>query len=194
MPLTKLDLVAALVVIDLQKGVVGLPTVRPATEIIGRAAQLARAFRERGLPVVLVNVTGAAPGRTDAGTPKHSRPANWTQLVPELEHQADDHLITKQCWGAFLGTKLDEVLRQRGVTQIVLTGISTSIGVESTARCAYDLGYNVVLVIDAMTDRDADAHRHSVEKIFPRLGESDTTANVLKLLRGDREPLPRVSP
>ncbi len=76
---------------------------------------------------------------------------------------------------------MDDTLRQRGVTQIVLTGISTSIGVESTARSAYDLGYNVALVVDAMTDRDADAHRHSVEKIFPRLGETDTTANVLKL-------------
>ena len=69
MPLTKLDTTAALIVIDLQKGIVGLPTVHPASEIIGRAAQLARAFRERGLPVVLVNVTGAAPGRTDAGRP-----------------------------------------------------------------------------------------------------------------------------
>jgi len=54
--------------------------------------------------------------------------------------------------------------------------------VESTARSAYDLGYNVVLVTDAITDRDADAHRHSVEKIFPRLGETDTTAKVLQLL------------
>ena len=72
---------------------------------------------------------------------------------------------------------------QRGVTQVVLTGVATSAGVESTARSAYDLGYNVTLVVDAMTDRDADAHRHSVEKIFPRLGETATTDDVLKLLR-----------
>jgi nicotinamidase-related amidase len=77
---------------------------------------------------------------------------------------------------------LDDELRRRGVTQIILTGISTSIGVESTARCAHDLGYHVTLVVDAMTDRDADAHRHSVEKIFPRLGETAKTADVLKLL------------
>ena len=82
--------------------------------------------------------------------------------------------MTKQRWGAFLGTDLDDYLRRRGVTQIVLTGVATSIGVESTARSAYDLGYNVTLVVDAMTDRDADAHRHSVEKIFPRLGETAT--------------------
>jgi nicotinamidase-related amidase len=184
MPLTKLDSIAALVVIDLQKGVAGLPTTpHPAGEVIGRAALLARAFRERGLPVVLVNVTGAAPGRTDAGPPKFSFPPNWTELVPELEQHPTDHLITKQRWGAFLGTSLDDSLRQRGATQIVLAGVATSIGVESTARSAYDLGYNVALVVDAMTDRDADAHRHSIEKIFPRLGESDTTDNVLKLLK-----------
>jgi nicotinamidase-related amidase len=100
-----------------------------------------------------------------------------------LEQHPTDHLITKQRWGAFLGTSLDDCLRQRGVTQILLAGVATSIGVESTARSAYDLGYHVALVIDAMTDRDADAHRYSVEKIFPRLGESDTTENVLKLLK-----------
>ena len=183
MPLTKLDDACALVVIDLQKGVVGLPTVHPAGEVVGRAAQLARAFREQSLPVVLVNVTGAAPGRTDAGMPKFSFPADWTELVPELGRRPGDHVVTKQRWGAFLGTDLDDALRQRGVTQVVLTGVATSIGVESTARSAYDLGYNVTLVVDAMTDRDADAHRHSVEKIFPRLGETAKTDDVLKLLK-----------
>ena len=117
--------------IDLQKGIVGMPTVHPASEIIGRSAQLARAFRKRGLPVVLVNVTRMTSRRTDAGPPKFSPLADG-------------------------GTTLDDYLRQRGVTQIVLTGIATSAGVESTARSAVDLGYNVVLVVDTMTDRDAD--------------------------------------
>ncbi|MGA3236948.1 MAG: isochorismatase family protein [Bryobacteraceae bacterium] len=183
MPLTKLDTTSALIVIDLQKGIVGLPTVHPAGEIVGRAAQLARAFREQGLPVVLVNVSGRAPGRTDAGIPKFSFPADWTELVPELDQSPGDHIVTKQRWGAFLGTSLDDYLRQRGVTQVVLAGVATSVGVESTARSAYDLGYNVTLVVDAMTDRDADAHRHSVEKIFPRLGETAATGDVLKLLK-----------
>jgi nicotinamidase-related amidase len=183
MPLTQLDTTAALIVIDLQKGIVGLPTVHPAAEIVGRAAQLARAFRERGLPVVLVNVTGRAPGRTDAGAPKFSFPPDWTELVPELEQQPGDHLVTKQRVGAFIGTSLDDYLRQCGVTQVFVTGVATSAGVEATARSAYDCGYNVVLVTDAMTDRDADAHRHSIEKIFPRLGETDTTENVLRRLR-----------
>jgi nicotinamidase-related amidase len=184
MPLTQLDTTAALIVIDLQKGIVGLPTVHPAGEIVGRAAQLARAFRERGLPVALVNVAGRAPGRTDAGAPKFSFPPDWTELVPELEQQPGDYLVTKQRVGAFIGTTLDDYLRQRGVTQVFIVGVATSAGVEATARSAYDYGYNVVLVTDAMTDRDADAHRHSVEKIFPRLGETDSTANVLKRLSG----------
>ncbi len=182
MPLAKLDPVPALIVIDLQKGIVGVPTVHLASDIVGRSAQLADAFRQRHLPVVLVNVTGAAPGRTDAGPPKLVFPPDWTELVPELQPQADDHLVTKQRWGAFIGTPIDNYLRQRGVTQVVLTGIATSIGVESTARSAYDLEYNVVLVTDAMTDRDADTHRNRVENIFPRLGETTTTDDLLKML------------
>jgi nicotinamidase-related amidase len=183
MPLTQLDPSAALVVIDLQKGIVGLPTVDPAAEIIARSAQLARAFRERGLPVVLVNVDGRAPGRTEAGPPKFAFPADWSELVPELEPQPGDNRVTKQRWGAFLGTNLNDLLRQRGVTQIFLAGIATSAGVESTARSAYDHGYNVVFVTDAMTDRKAEVHRLAIEQIFPRMGETDTTENVLKRLK-----------
>ena len=182
MPITTFDPTAALVVIDLQKGIVGMPTAHPASDIVGRAAKLARAFREKGLPVVLVNVTGGAPGRTDVPRPAFSLPPDWTELVPELDRQPGDVIVSKQRWGAFLGTGLNDAMRARGVTQIVLIGVATSIGVESTARSAYDLGYNVVLVVDAMTDRDGDAHRHSVEKIFPRLGQTDITDNVLKLL------------
>jgi nicotinamidase-related amidase len=182
MPITKLDDVAALVVIDLQKGIVSGPTVHPSGEIIERAARLASAFRKRGLPVVLVNVTGGAPGRTDSGAAKYTLPPDWAEFVAELEPQTGDYVVSKQSWGAFHGTPLDEYLRKRGVTQILLAGVATSIGVESTARSAYDLGYHVVLVTDAMTDRDAEAHRHTVEKIFPRMGESGTTGDVLKLV------------
>ena len=106
--------------------------------------------------------------------------------MPELQQQPSDYLVSKQRFGAFLGTDLDPYLRHRGATQIVLAGISTSLGVESTGRCAYDLGYNVTFAVDAMTDRDPDVHRNSVEKIFPRLGESGTTADVLRFLNSGR--------
>jgi len=186
MPLTQLDEISALVVIDLQKGIVGIPTAQPAGEIVARAARLAQAFRERGLPVVLVNVAGRAPGRTEGEAPKLAFSPDRTELVPELAAVPTDLRITKQRFGAFLGTSLDADLRKRGVTQIVLVGISTSIGVESTARSAYDLGYNVILVVNAMTDRSPEMHRHSVEKVFPRLGETGTTDEVLQLLEARR--------
>jgi nicotinamidase-related amidase/predicted MFS family arabinose efflux permease len=184
MPLTKLDDTSALVVIDLQKGIVGLPCAHPADEIVGRAARLASAFRGRGLPVVLVNVAGRAPGRTEAQF-NFTPPADWTELVPELDRQPSDYTVTKQQIGAFYGTALEQILRRRGVTQVVLAGVATSSGVEATARNAYDHGYNVTLVVDAMTDLSADAHRHSVETIFPRLGETATTDDVIRSL-GER--------
>jgi nicotinamidase-related amidase/predicted MFS family arabinose efflux permease len=184
MPLTKLDDTSALVVIDLQKGIVGLPCAHPADEIVGRAARLASAFRGRGLPVVLVNVAGRAPGRTEVQF-NFTPPADWTELVPELDRQPSDYTVTKQQIGAFYGTALEQILRRHGVTQVILAGVATSSGVEATARNAYDHGYNVTLVVDAMTDLSADAHRHSVETIFPRLGETATTDDVIRSL-GER--------
>jgi nicotinamidase-related amidase len=182
MALTQIDSNAALVVIDMQKGIVQLATAHPTAQITARVAKLTRAFREHHLPVVLVNVASGAPGRTDVKF-NFSPPADWTELIPELDRQPSDHLVTKLNVGAFHGTSLDLFLHRRGVTQIFLCGIATSVGVESTARNGYDHGYNVALVVDAMTDLDADSHRHSVEKVFPRIGETGTTEDVLALLK-----------
>jgi nicotinamidase-related amidase len=182
MPLTKLDDVTGLVVIDLQKGIAAM-AAQVAPEVISRSARLARAFRDKKLPVILVNVAGAAAGRTDAPRPNFaSFPADFAELVAELERQPSDHLVTKHAFGAFINTDLESYLRKRNVTQIVLTGIATSIGVESTARSLYDAGYNVTFAIDAMADRVAENHRHSVETVFPRLGETGSTEDVLRLL------------
>jgi nicotinamidase-related amidase len=182
MPATTLDLNTALIVIDLQKGIVGLPTVHPTSEVVARAARLAEAFRRRGLPVVLVNVAGVAPGRTEQPRPAGAFPDGWAELVPELNRQPQDHLVTKRTWGAFANTDLLDRLRREGVTQVVIAGIATSIGVESTARQAYESGFNVTLATDAMTDRQAEAHENSIERIFPRLGETATTDEILALL------------
>ncbi len=183
MPVSTLDPVAALVVIDLQKGVASLPAVQPLIgPAVANSATLAKAFRAKGLPVVLVNVTGRPPGRADVPGPKSPMPAEAAELLPELEQHPSDLLITKQRWGAFTGTTLHEQLQARNATQIVLTGVATSIGVESTARSAHELGYHVVLVSDAMADLNPDAHAHSLKAIFPRLGEVDTTAAVLAKL------------
>jgi nicotinamidase-related amidase len=186
MPLTTLDSKTALVVIDLQKGILSYPTVHPVSDVVANAASLADTFRRHRLPVVLVNVAGGAPGRAEQSRKLSDLPADWTEFSAELNRQPDDHTITKRTWGAFTNTGLDEYLRTRGVTQIVLCGVSTSIGVESTARFAHELGYNVTLATDAMTDTNADAHTNSVTRIFPRLGETGTTSDILVLLEERR--------
>jgi nicotinamidase-related amidase len=181
MALTQMDEKAALIVIDLQKGIAG--AVESGAEVVRRSAELARAFRAKGLPVVLVNVAGAPPGRREMGLPKGMTfSPDWAELVPELAQQPGDLLVTKHSPGAFLGTNLDALLRERGVTQVFLTGIATGTGVESTARSAFDLGYNVVFVVDGMADRDPEIHRHCVEKVFPKLGERETTEGVVQKL------------
>ncbi|MEI9803213.1 MAG: isochorismatase family protein [Pseudolabrys sp.] len=183
MPLTTLDQKTALIVVDLQKGIVGYPTVHPAGEVVKRAAALAAAFRSRGLPVVLVNVDGVAPGRTEQARRLGPLPADWTEFVAELNRQPDDHVVTKRTWGAFMNTDLDAYLKKLGVTQVVISGISTSSGVESTARQAYEHGFNVTLAIDAMTDLNPDTHINSVTRIFPKLGETGTAQEIVDLIK-----------
>ncbi|MFD7679128.1 isochorismatase family cysteine hydrolase [Streptomyces sp. NPDC060187] len=188
MALTTLDATAALVVIDLQKGIVSAHTDSAATAAVARATRLADAFRRHDLPVVLVNVTGRAPGRTDNGgsTSTFALSDGWADLIDELDVRPTDHLITKRRRSAFHDTGLDTLLRDLGVTQVVLAGIATSSGVESTARSASDHGYHVVLATDAMSDPAVDAHRHSVERVFPKLGETATTAEVVTMLEETR--------
>ncbi|MGW7684672.1 isochorismatase family protein [Kribbella sp. NPDC054772] len=191
MSVTTLDPKTALVVIDLQNGVATIPGEPHATsDVISKNVELADAFRKHNLPVVLVRVSFAADGgdRLTGRTERPARSAGGTmppgadQIVDQLAGNADDIIVTKRNWGAFHGTDLDVHLRRRGITQIVLTGVATSIGVESTARAAYEHGYHVTLATDAMTDMSATAHENSLTWIFPRLGESGTTAEILELL------------
>jgi nicotinamidase-related amidase len=186
MTITTLDPKTALIVVDLQKGLLAYPTAQPISEIIGRAGALADAFRGHGLPVVLVNVAGGAPGRTEQARPRGERPAGWMDLVPELNQQPQDHLVTKRTWGAFANTGLEAHLKTLGVTQVVIAGVSTSVGVESTAREAHACGFNVTLAIDAITDTSAEAHLNSVTRIFPKLGETGETGEMIAFL--DRAP------
>jgi nicotinamidase-related amidase len=182
MTVSTIDPKTALVVIDLQKGIVSLPTVHPIGDVVRHAANLAATFRRHRLPVILVNVDAVAPGRTEQARRTGAFPAGWTDLVPELDRQPQDHLVTKQTWGAFTNTGLETHLKSHGVTQLVISGVSTSAGVESTARHASELGFNVVLAVDAMTDMNPDAHTNSVTRIFPKLGETGTTAEIVDLL------------
>lgn len=186
MTVTVLDAKTALVVIDLQKGIVSLPAAHPIVDVVKRASALVDAFRRHALPVVLVNVAGGAPGRAEQSRNRGALPADWADLIAELNQQPQDHTVTKRTWGAFTNTGLDAHLKALGVTQVVIAGVATSIGVESTARQAHEHGFNVTLAVDAMTDTSADAHANSVARIFPRLGETGSTQDIITLLDGAR--------
>jgi nicotinamidase-related amidase len=182
MALTTLDPHTALILVDLQKGIVSRPTAHPAGEVVKQAAALAEAFRAHDLPVVLAHVAGIAPGRTEQPRNLGDLPPDWAELVTELKQQLSDHLVTKRTWGAFTNTGLDDLLKRLGVTSVVVAGVATSIGVESTARQAYEHGFNVTLATDAMTDMSREAHDNSIARIFPKLGETGTTQEIIALL------------
>ena len=179
----------ALVLIDLQQGI--LPYAKApydSAAVLANAVPLAAAFRAAKAPVVLVKVGFSADGGdvlkaiVDAPNPPGAPPSNWLADTPELPAQPGDIHILKRQWGAFHGTELDLQLRRRGIRTIVLAGIATSMGVESTARNAWELGYDIVFAEDATSGPDAGTHANSFEKIFPRIGRVRKTADVLAAL------------
>ena len=180
----------ALVLIDLQHGIVSRPLQPHApADVVSRGVRLADELRAAGGLVVLVHVdmgpggAGAPRGVVDEPMQRPAKPeANWSELVPELGSHPADLRIVKRQWGAFHGTELDTQLRRRGIQTILLGGIATNFGVESTARDAWEHSYQLVLVEDAMTSLSAEAHAFSVKTIFPRIGRVRSTAEVLAAL------------
>ena len=183
---TTLDKNTALVLIDLQNGIVNFPVVHPIKDVVGNGVKLADAFRKAKLPVVLVNVNPTdsplSKTRKDANSLAMAFPEEWYKIVPELNATDNDIHITKNTWNAFTNKDLHKTLQENGVTGIVLAGVSTSIGVEGTARAASEFGYNITFANDAMTDMVESAHNHSLNNVFPRLGEVDTTDAIIAKL------------
>jgi nicotinamidase-related amidase len=180
----------ALVVIDLQQGILNR-AVEPhsASDVLARSVQLARRCRARGALVVLVRVTPSpdlrdrlAPPADFAPAPPVPLPAGYADLAPPLGPQEGDLVITKRQWGAFYGTELDLQLRRRRVETLILAGIATNFGVESTARDGYERGYHLVFAEDAMSGLGAEAHRLAVSLTFARIGRVRTTAEILTAL------------
>ena len=179
----------ALVVIDLQQGIVAR-TVAPhaSRDVVERSARIADALRAAGGRVVLVRVAYAADEGdrlhppVDAPMPPGAPPPGWSDLVPEMGPRAEDIVVTKRQWGAFYGTELDLQLRRRGIRTLLMCGISTNFGVESTARDGWERGYELVFVEDAMAGLSAEAHAFAVTTIFPRIGRVRSTADVLSAL------------
>jgi nicotinamidase-related amidase len=182
MPVSTLDPRTALVVVDLQAGTVRNPTVHPIEGVVANAVSLIGAFRRQGLPVVIATVDGTAAGRAEYGRGASAWPAEMTTLVPGIAPEQGDIRVTRRAWSVFAGTDLQAQLAAAGVTQLVIVGLATSFGVESSARDAYDAGYNVVVAVDAISDMRAEAHENSVARIFPILGETGTAAEIVELL------------
>jgi nicotinamidase-related amidase len=178
----------ALVLIDLQNGIVARPLApHSAADIIANSAKLAASLRAKSGTAVYVRVELAdvltlpvdAPTRDPNAPPP---PPSASQIVPESGYQPTDLLITKRQWGAFYGTELDQQLRRRRIRTILLGGIATNFGVESTARAAFDRGYELIFVEDAMSSVTAPAHEFAVKSIFPRMGRVRTMEQVLEAL------------
>jgi nicotinamidase-related amidase len=179
----------ALVAIDLQRGIVGrewAPYV--SADVVRRTVEIANALRARGGTVVWVRVDLAQLLTLPADAPNTAAavatPLHASALVDELGVQADDVVITKRQWGAFYGTELDQQLRRRGIRSLIMAGIATNYGVESTARCAFDRGYEQVFAEDAMTSVNKQAHDFPLQYVFPRMGRIRTTAQILAALNG----------
>jgi nicotinamidase-related amidase len=196
MPLTLDPKSTALVLIDLQKGILGMPLLTPHTgdQVLANAALLGRRFNDTGGTVVLVHVAFSNPPAdrlsqpVDAGptAPPGGYPADWADFHPQISGLKHDVVITKRQWGAFHGTELDLQLRRRGVATIVLAGISTNFGVESTAREAWQHGYAVIVAEDACTSSAPDLHKFSIDKILPRIARVRDTATILRALSEPR--------
>ena len=150
---------------------------------------IAEKFRENGMPVFLVRVTPSPDGKDMLRPVADAAPwaaqafaPDWAEIVPEMGPKEGDFVVTKRQWGAFYGTELDLELRRRGITTIILCGILTNIGVESTARFAYEYGYHQIFAEDAMAAVSAEEHAFSVTKIFPRIGLVRKTEEILAAL------------
>ena len=177
----------ALVLIDLQNAIVGMnPVPHTAAQVVENSKKLADAFRGQGAPVVYVRVD-----LNDFMNPPVDQPHNLgdkplpaaaSEITPSAGFQHGDILVTKRHWGAFAGTDLEQQLKSRGIDTVVLTGISTNVGVESTARQGTGLGFSFVLVEDACSSQNAEHHRFALENIFPRVTRVRTTDEVLAAL------------
>ncbi len=183
---------AALVVIDLQKGI-ATRELQPynSQTVIGNAARLAGAFRRNGMPVFLVHVISSDKDRLNviADEAMFSRPQaqqmpkDWSEFVPELNASDSDIVITKKQWGAFYGTELELQLRRRKIDTIVLCGVATNYGVESTARFAYEFGFNQVFAEDAISSMSREMHDASVNYVLKRMGRVRKTDEILESLK-----------
>lgn len=181
----------ALVLIDLQNAIVSRQTgPHSAADVVQRSAALAAALREPGGTVVYVHVLLGETRSPIADKPR-PRPAmppppEASELVSEAGFQSGDVLVAKRQWGAFYGTDLELQLRRRGIRTLIMAGIATNFGVESTARDAAERGYELIFAEDAMSSLSAELHQFPVENIFPVMGRVRSTEEILGAITAAR--------
>jgi nicotinamidase-related amidase len=132
----------ALVVIDVQNGVVGGAYHRD--QVVANIDTLVERARDEGVPIVWVQ-------HSDEGLEKGSEA--WA-YVPELVRQDSEPLVEKTFGDSFEGTDLEEVLARAGVGHLVVAGAQTDACIRSTIHGAFTRGYDVTLVGDAHTTED----------------------------------------
>jgi nicotinamidase-related amidase len=173
----------ALVLIDLQNMVMRRDTQPYSTaEVLERSRKMADAFRAKGAPVVYVRVLVSdflsLPADEATNVPKDV-PAEASEIVAAAGMRSGDLLITKRHWGAFAQTPLEHQLRDRGIETVVLAGVATNFGVESTLRQGTGLGFGFVTVEDACATFSSEMQDFAFKQIFPRLSYVATTRQVL---------------
>lgn len=181
MPITDIDRDAVLLVVDVQSGTLPNARVVPPDQLVDRIAAIAASFRATGRAVVFAVSTGTPTGRTEYGGGGRVWPAGFDALDARLRRTDEELLIRRPGWSAFSETGLTADLRARGVREVVIVGLATTFGVESTARAAYDLGFNVLVVTDAISDPDPEGHERTVTHVLPVLGRVSTTEEVRRL-------------
>jgi nicotinamidase-related amidase len=158
--------------------------------VIAKSVVLGRKLVELGGQIVRVHVGfsidgGDRPGQnvdSPMQAPPGGYPPDFMEFVPEIAALPASVTILKRQWGAFHGTELDLQLRRRGINTIILAGVATNFGVESTAREAWQHNYSVVIAEDACSSMGADLHKFAIEKILPRLARVRSTQEILAAL------------
>lgn len=181
----------ALIIIDLQGGILAMP-LQPYSgeQIIANITKTATALKQAGGTVVAVTVAFAddlsdLPNQAvdqPMQVPAGGLPAEFSALAPEVVALGAQVHITKRNWSAFYGTELDLQLRRRGITTLILTGIATNYGVESTVRDAWQHHYQVLTLEDGCTSLSDEMHSFSITKVMPRISRITSTAQVLEVL------------
>ncbi|MGO9740487.1 MAG: hydrolase [Roseiarcus sp.] len=174
---------SALILIDLQAGALSRESEpRSPADTLAAGKALAQKFRAAGARVVLVRVDFADDFGDVLKQPvdapwRGARAPGWSELAEGLAEPGDIHIVKRQ-WGAFYGTDMDLQLRRRGVATVVIGGIATNFGVESTARQAWERGYAVVIAEDACASVSAELHQMAIQSIFPRIARVSTSADI----------------